>query len=480
MVVQPLLPANRGVCFEGKDSSLLRIPAQILIQGDLPRNPESQAGRLANQFLQQNRGLLADFGVHSQVEYDGELVELVLTTSTQVGAIPLLSPTTGRPDYGLVITPRFDWLGIGSMLATMGWRVVPTPLRLPLLPGSERKIPPWVLSTVVLFRLRALLNSLDRRFELIKDDLPAPRGTVNWQFYATKQLPQAKFLQVPCQFPDLRDDRELKAAIHFTLRKQLASLNTQRHAGVLVLHLIELCLSLLEKVRPVPAKQPSTNLLLSWTTGSLRTDVFREGLQAIEWTVDDRGLAGLSDLQGLPWVLSMEQFFEAWVETAVSQLARHIGGTVKIGRKQETIVPFQWEPPYSGSQRYLLPDVILERENETIIFDAKYKRHWEELALNRWHQMDEVIQQQHRQDLLQVLAYAATKPAKKVTCCLAYPCQTQTWQSLRERGRLHHRATIPAGTKQLNLILTAVPMNHNLDQTVQELIQMILPPYSDN
>ena len=465
--------SSRSVCFEGNDSSLLRIPAQILIQGELPRYPEQQAGRLAQQFVQQNRGLLADFGVMPRVAYDGESVNLMLETSTQVGAIPLLSPTTGRPDYGLVVNPRFDWLGIGGMLAEMGWRVIPTPLRLPLLPGSERRIPLWVLSTIVLFRLRALLNSLDRRFELTTDLLPAPRGTINWQRYATEQMPRAQFLQVPCQFPDLRDDHELKAAIHFTLRKQLASLNTQRQSGVLVLTLIELCMSLLEKVRTVPAKQPSTQMILTWATSSLQTAAFREGLQAIEWSVDNRGLAGLSDLQGLPWILPMEDFFEAWVETAVTRLARHIGGTVHIGRKRETIVPLQWDPPYSGSQRYLLPDVVLERENETIIFDAKYKRHWEELALSSWNRLDEIIQQQHRQDLLQVLAYAAPKSTTKVTCCLAYPCRAKTWQSLKERNRLFHRAVIPSGARQLNLILTAIPMDHDLDQTIREFVSLL-------
>ena len=36
---------------------------------------------------------------------------------------------------------------------------------------------------------------------------------------------------------------------------------------------------------------------------SPRVDVFLEGLQAIDWTVDERGLAGLSDLEGILWTL---------------------------------------------------------------------------------------------------------------------------------------------------------------------------------
>jgi len=461
---------SKSICIEGSDFSHIRLPASDLIRGDKPRYPQQQAARLAKQFVQQNRGILHDFGVLARVDYDGERLDVVFETSSKIGALPLLSPTTGRPDYGLIIKPRFEWLGIGSMLAEMGWRVIPTPLRLPMLPGSERKIPLWVLSTIILFRIRDLLNSLDKRFELTKADLPAPRGTVDWQQYATKQASRAKLLEVPCQFPDLQNDLDLQAAIHFTLRKQLASLNTQRQAGPLVMQLIDLCLNLLEKVRAVPPQQPSANLLRAWVSRPLQSRIFREGLQAMEWTIDNRGLAGLSDLRGLPWILSMDSFFEAWVETIVYRLTRHIGGTTRLGRKRETIVPFQWEPPYTGSQRYLLPDVILERENETIIFDAKYKRHWEELALTQWYRLDEIIRSEHRHDLFQVLAYAATKSTEKVTCCLVYPCLTKTWESLQERNRLYHQADIPAGSRQIRFILLAVPMSYHVDIVLKELI----------
>lgn len=140
----------------------------------MPRDPQAQAARLAQQFIRQNQGILKDFGISVNLTYDGNTIDLVFEANTKVGALPLLSPTTGRPDYGLVIKPRFDWPGLGPMLAMMGWRVIPTPLNLPLLPRSERKIPPWVLSTIVLFRLKALLDNLNRQFALAEAELLAP------------------------------------------------------------------------------------------------------------------------------------------------------------------------------------------------------------------------------------------------------------------------------------------------------------------
>ncbi len=371
-------------CFETKDNSSLILPATFLLKGAISRDSRGQSAHLAQQFLDQNRGILTDFCIDGHVGYDGSSVAIHMQIDGQVGALPLLSPTSGRPDYGLVIKPRFGWQGIGPMLGAMGWKVLPDPLPLPLLPRSDRKVPPWVLSSTILLRLQRLLHQLERRFEYTESNLGAPRGQVNWDKYAIAKLTRADFLSIPCRFPDLRDDRELKAAIHFTLQKQLSGLQSQRTVGVVVLQLLKLCQELLEKVRDVPALQPSPKTLSGWFRRHLGTKVFRDGIQAVEWTADDRGLAGLGDLQGLPWILPMDIFFEAWVETVVRWLAGRTGGFIRTGRQRQTITPLSWSPPYLGSQRYLLPDIVLERDQETIIFDAKYKNHWEELSREGW------------------------------------------------------------------------------------------------
>ena len=245
-------------------------------------------------------------------DFDGNDLYLLIRAGSAVGAIPLISPTTARPDYGLVVQPRFPWAGIGPMLAEMGWRITPTPLRLPLLRRSERRVPVWVLSFMILARLRALLDSLDRRFEQTTEVRQAPRGTVNWVQYATRSLPHASFLSIPCTFSDLRDDRLLKGAVRFTVERQLRALETQKEHGAFVHRLIELGHTLLRRVQTVPPYIPSATMLGSWLQRPMRSEPFLNGLQAIEWTIDERGLAGLSDLEGIPWTMPMEKFFEAW------------------------------------------------------------------------------------------------------------------------------------------------------------------------
>ena len=132
----------------------------------------------------------------------------------------------------------------------------------------------------------------------------------------------------------------------------------------------------------------------------------------------------------------MEQFFEAWVETIFRVVAQHTGAKVRVGRKLETTHPVNWEPPYIGSQKSLIPDIWLEWDSVTLIVDAKYKRHWEEFQRHPWSNLEEELREQHRNDLLQVLAYSNFARSATVIACLVYPCSPQSWDSLRDRKRL--------------------------------------------
>jgi hypothetical protein len=263
---------------------------------------------------------------------------------------------------------------------------------------------------------------------------------------------------VPCTFPDLRDDRLLKGAVRYTVERQLRALETQKEHGGFVHRLLDFGQQLLRRVQTVPVYIPSPTNLGAWLQRPLRTEQFVNGLQAIEWTVEESGLAGASDLEGIPWTMPMDKFFEAWVETLFRLIAQRTGAQMRVGRKRETTRPINWEPSYLGSQKSLAPDIWLEWESATLIVDAKYKRHWEELQQHSWSRVEEELRQQHRHDLLQVLAYANLAQTSNVIVCLAYPCSYESWASLYERGRLIHHAELTVLSRALHIWLTAVPM----------------------
>jgi hypothetical protein len=277
-------------------------------------------------------------------------------------------------------------------------------------------------------------------------------------------------LSIPCTFPDLRDDKFLKGAVRYSVERQIHALETQKEHGTFVYGLIDLGKQLLHKVGMVPVHVPSSNMLAAWLQRPMRSEHFIGGLQAIEWTVEERGLAGVSDLDGIPWAMPMDQFFEAWVETLFRVVAKRTGAQIKVGRKSQTTRPIVWEPSYLGSQKSLIPDIWLEWESVTLIIDAKYKRHWEELQRNSWSDLEEELRKEHRSDLLQILAYANLARTPTVIACLVYPCSPELWNSLRDRNRLVHKAELTVGTKTLRLWLTAVPMAATTERVIEPLV----------
>lgn len=456
---------------EGVDSSLLSKSSLLLFPvAKLSKDPFQLLTKLSTQFINQNRKTLDLFNVEASTSFFENEVKINFKTNIKIGAFSLISPTSGKADYGFIIKPRFGWSGLGPLLCDMGWKIRPDPLtNLQFLPRSDKKIPAWVLSSIILFRIKDMLEKLTRKFKTVENILSSPRGKINWNEYSQKNISRMKFLDIPCSYSELACDADLQSAIHYVLIKHLRSLETQKTSGMVVIKLIEICQLLISKVRNVAPGIPSEREIHKWLSIPMRNNILYNGVEAIRWTIDEKGFAGLSDLRGIPWILSMEEFFEAWLETIVKKLSHKIGGTVRTGRERQTIYPISWNPPYAGSQKYLLPDIILDKEDEVYIFDAKYKEHFEEFQQHGWHSALDKTKEYHREDILQILAYSTLFENKKINVCLAYPCNTELWDSLKSRDRLFHTADITNGVRNVKLILTAIPMNHNVDEITEVL-----------
>jgi hypothetical protein len=439
------------------DSTPSLIPLHDWLGGE-GGDPRGAAERRGNDLLRSNAGLLRDMHLSAQVVRHRGEPHLAIEASTHIGAIPLRSPLSGRADYGLIVQPRFPWSGVGDLLATTGFRVTPDLLPLPDLPQSERAIPPWVLASVMLQRLEALLAAQARRFVMTEADLRAPRGAVDWRTYASRRLPFGQSLAVPCRFPDLRDDETLRAAIHWSVRRTRESLQAAPEAGQVARGLIGRCDRLIAQLAGTPPKVPDARLRSAWRRLPLMPRAFSDGIHAIDTTIDQRGLAGPSDLSGLAWRLDMATLFEAWVEAIAERVARRIGATLRSGRTGGTRVAVDWRPPGSGSQGSFLPDVVLQRDDLVVILDAKYKRHASDIERLGWTGVGDALREQHRGDLMQALAYAALFNAQRIVTLLIYPTTVPQYRSARDRQRSVALGRLRLAGRNVEVGVVAVPL----------------------
>jgi hypothetical protein len=460
-----------GQVWTAVDSATRRVSISEMALGSFGRNPSVRELELGRQFLRANNPVLASYGVDASLAPKANGVELVFRTSHTIGAVPLLSPSTGRAELGLVIRPRFGWASIGALMGETGAEVIPELPRLPALPRSEHEVPRWVLGSIICARLEALLGTQQRKFLLYEEELDRPRGRVQWTQYIARQVAQNKPNRVPCEFTALQPDATLLAVVHAAVLSQIHALQRVKRDALVISRLI----ARFERLRLIVCTYPPSWIGLRRLSRQVQNATLSAAIEAMEWTHDERGLGGLAHFAGLPWRLSMEQVFEARVEALARLISLRTGGIVRTGRLRETQRSLRWDPPYTGSQRTLLPDVEIVRQADTVILDAKYKSHWEDLDARGWYESADSLREAHRNDLLQVLAYGAATEGARLICALVYPCKDSTWLSLLARKRLVHRASVPAGSRAITLVLMAIPFERPLDE-IAGALQFALTP----
>lgn len=378
----------------------------ILVSPDrfTSRHDRTWAGFLES-FLRFNASALRSLDVKPEIESGPAGAVLRLTPGGSAGAIPIRSAYTGDVRGGLLIEPRFGWAGVGRVLACTGWRATPQFLDLPLVPGSGREVPPWVLAGPVLARLKEMLRDLKKGYEQKEDDLQQPRGRILWRRYLAEQLTRGNWHRLPCRFPDLTRDPRLRSYIRWAAERLRRDLELAGGFDPIARWLVLLAIRLSEDLADVPPTMPTKPELDRLCHSSPMIEkVLRRGIEAISWIADERGLGGGREMDGLAWVIALEELWEMYVEAVYRKESRLVGGEVRVGRLGQTTFPIRWSDPLHRSLGHLVPDIVIRRGRTIHIVDAKYKAHLAELSETGWRRFTEDAREAHRADIHQVLA----------------------------------------------------------------------------
>lgn len=420
-----------------------------------------------DSFLRANGDHLKALDIELAFSAGADTVDLSLKANGIVGAVPLRAPDTHKTIGGIVVEPRFGWGSVGSIFATLGWSSAPELLSYPLVPGSAQQVPPWIIGGPIVSYLEKLLKHSLPAFREMEEVLSTPRGAIDWGQYARHQVAHGKAHMLPCRFSDLQPDRQLRSYIRWTLEKIASSLGDAINSDNAARSLSNRIAFLLSQLSDVRAQLPDRGLLDQLQRNISGGDNAALGFSAIRWVLDERGLAGRTDLDGLSWRIVMHELFENWVEQLVRRWAKDFGGRVSCGRKFDSQSPIRWARSGLGSLSSLVPDVVVETAEDTFIFDAKYKGFLEEmegassLTQTTWAstaQIQEIFRAEHRHDLHQVLAYSSMYNTPRVTAALVYPTTFATWQHLAESGRDVSMGVLDGPGRQIRLAIVAVPI----------------------
>lgn len=414
-----------------------------------------------DSFLRANGDYLKALNIELHFSSGSDTVDLSLQANGVVGAVPLRAPDTHKTIGGIIVHPRYGWDCVGSLFSAIGWSSAPELLSYPLVPGSAHEVPPWIIGGPVVNHLEQLLKRSLPNFREVEELRTSPRGTIDWRTYSEQMLVRGKPHILPCRFSDLEADRQLQRYIRWTLEKVAAELVPSLNEDAAALDLNGRISRVLNQLADVRPQIPSHQILDKMQHMMLQKTGEDLGFTAMRWVLDERGLAGNSDLDGLSWRIVMHDLFEKWIEHLVRQWARNFGGKVTCARKYDSMAPIAWERMTHQSLSSLIPDIVVETHDETIIFDAKYKGFLEQGDDSNWRDSLEAhrkIREDHRHDLHQVLAYSSMYKTARLVVVLVYPVRAATWQHLAERGKDLTLGQLDGPGRQINLAIAAVPL----------------------
>jgi hypothetical protein len=437
--------------------------ARHLLKGQDHGEPISVSGRdvgvagdrWVEPFLAANMAGLRRLDMRHEIRAD-PTVRLLLKPGSRIGALPLLSPATHKVAAGLLIEPRFRWESLGAVFNAIGFSVEPELGGAPLVPGSAREIPPWMLAGPVIERIAGLLRHRRRGFVERSETRASPRGRVEWTTWATKQVPRGSWSTFPCRFSEPDDDPDLMASIRWTLGRLKENLSTIAWSPP-AKHLLHRTAELESQVGPGILRRPSVEWLRAgdseWVVAAM---------EAMGWIAEERGLGGARSLDGLAWDLSIDAVWEAWVTAFSADLARSLGMTASPFQAARR--PLRWHGP-AHSMSALVPDVEIRGTNRVIWVDAKYKAHLDLLTRRGWTAQSQDVQNAHRADLHQALAYASLADAPQVDTLLLYP-QLATHTLCPATV-----ATVTSGRRRVRLVLAAVPFGYRNPEQKEQCLR---------
>ncbi|MBI5173496.1 MAG: hypothetical protein HY986_11470 [Candidatus Melainabacteria bacterium] len=460
-VAAPLVkskPRERRMILLPDQGAALKIAPESL--GLAPR--DKSWNNYLDSFIRANGDYLKALDIDLQFSAGVDTVNLSLKANGIVGAVPLRAPDTHKTIGGIIVQPRYGWGSVGSLFSAIGWSASPELLSYPLVPGSAQEVPPWIIGGPVVNYLEKLLKKSLPNFREVEEVRTSPRGRIDWQAYVTKQLAQGRPHMLPCKFSDLEPDIQLRRYIRWTLEKVAAELTPCLAGDGTARDLFDRIMHVLSSLIGIRPQVPDRRTLDQMQRNMARGGSDELGFTAIRWVLDERGLAGSTDLDGLSWRIVMHDLFEKWVEHLARQWARDFGGRVTCARKFDSLAPISWERAAHNSLSSLVPDIVVEGSDETFIFDAKYKGFLEETDDWHWHESLEAqsrFREEHRHDLHQVLAYASMYQTERITSVLVYPVRAQTWRRLAERGRDLTLGHLDGPGRQIRLAIAAVPID---------------------
>lgn len=367
------------------------------VWGEDKRFPETAI----QKFILRNSQIFDFLEITATCEYsDNETCFLKLVTSKYIGCIPMLSPKTGLTCGYIIIKGRFEE-DISELLSVIGTFIEPEfsdKYKLEL--GSFVKPPLYFECQNYIDCYIETRNNKWRKFDSIERVKSIPNNSTNWGKYAEKSYDPYNTLKYPNRCNVLSKDhkewQELNYVLDLCINEIMSTRTPVRSRAAYVNKISMLQNTYNKRILPVVTE----------VKPHMSDPIVIKKLKEIANRVLQNNLSSQ-----YAWRLDFAEFFERFVQYLMGIIAKSKGARLTCNPHFKI-----WGQRPNWALKYIVPDIIIDKNDCQFIIDAKYKAHMYELNGD-----GPMLRDAFRADLHQVLAYSSFGGAKEKNIMLVYP-----------------------------------------------------------
>ncbi len=400
------------------------------------------------RFVDLNKDNFNYLGISAGIENRKGKLALRLVTSGLVGAVPVFSPMNGKLAGDLVVAGRFGE-NAGELISLLDNSIRPEYSDRFKLALESQIIPPIFIECCKYIELYVEAERLKwRKFSNTVKKQTFPSSSTLWGEYALRiarnPLESNKFKN---KNNILTTEHEEWNILNYVLKIAMSELESVRTPQRVRLVLSESVASLKIKLRDKCLMQP-TGKIQTKMSDPLVIKKLKELANVILSSKSNEKLA---------WRMDYSEFFERFVQYLFARVAQKKGASelnnyhynISCSKKPSWIIS------------YLEPDIILQKEQQQLVVDAKYKSH-----IYNWGEESDELSDTFRHDLHQVLAYSSFSAAQNKHVMLVYPFSKFVQHKAKVINNLTHAET--------NVFLIGIPLEKGkIEAVVGELCDLI-------
>ncbi|MDB4528552.1 hypothetical protein N9193_01430 [Pseudomonadales bacterium] len=404
-------------------------------------------GQYLQKFIDYNSEQFKFLGVQPYIIGSDQSTALTFRSSGFIGSIPLRASDTGKQIGDFVVMPRFtgrdrfeDYIEILNLLGT---EISPEVIdSLPLASGKNFRPPLYLEAVKFIASLEKLTIRPWRKFDNVEKVSNQPSGQINWNKYINNEYKVESRLRFPVKANVLSEFHKEYAEIRYVFdicKSELLSANTPQRIKSSLLNK----LSFIEE-RLYHHKPRATNKIGVRFSDTPTVKACKEQANKI---------LNFNLVDCTAWRVDFSDVFEKFIQYIFKEVAKEAGGRLYSNFKFRS----RTSKHYSWELKHIEPDAIFQKENVLVFIDAKYKSN----LYNKFDQ-SEILKEDHRHDLHQIMAYSSFSNTDCKFGFLCYPSDKIELRSIRYQNGINDAV--------IEISIMGIPLRKDFVAAVRNLL----------